>query len=167
MAVLYPLVNGIASFVIDSDVRPTSASGGSQLPTADEPVENVRQHLSPTGYPIPLRATRRPGGDGQQLQSRCPQRSRRGRTRQHHLCGRHVNTPQDLSDTLMSVGAVNTMQLNINPEWVELTRRAPWELLWQREFRGRTGQRISTSSCGRTRLLAVMAKTAVTPSRHR
>jgi hypothetical protein len=168
--VLYPLVNGMASFVIDSDGSAHIGVWGSQLPAPGESVESVRQNQPPlitNGVTNP--AVGNPGAWGATVNSsRVVARSAVGEDALGNIiyAGGMSLLPQDLSDALMNVSAVSAMQLDINPEWVQL------------DAAGAMGAPLTTRIPGQNRpadqyvvgwtrdFFAVMAKTTVTPGRH-
>ena len=122
--VLVPLQAGAASLVIDSNGSAHVGVWGQSLPAPGEPVDSVRQNLAPLvagGQPSPqvndIAAWGATLGGGPTVA-----RSALGEDRSGDLlyaAGMHV-LPVDLADALVGAGAVTAMQLDINPEWVQL-----------------------------------------------
>jgi hypothetical protein len=168
--VLYPLVNGMASFVIDSDGSAHIGVWGSQLPATGEPVESVRQNqpaLITNG--VPNSTVDNPAAWGATVNSsRVVARSAVGEDALGNIiyAGGMSLLPQDLSDALMSVGAVNAMQLDINPEWVQLDAAGAMAAPLATQIPGQN-RPADQYVVGWTRdFFAVMAKTTVVASRH-
>jgi hypothetical protein len=122
--VLLPLVSGMASFVIDANGSGHVGVWGVSLPTAGEQVSGVRQNLPPlvTGSaPSPeindIGAWGATLGGGAQVA-----RSALGEDAQGDIlyAGSMSALPIDLADALIGSGAVTAMELDINPEWVQL-----------------------------------------------
>ncbi len=119
-----PLVDGKASFVIDTDGTAHIGVWGSALPTRGEQVESVRQNLPPlitNGVPSPTVGT--PADWGATVNSSMVvARSAAGEDAQGDIiyAGGMALLPADLSAALLDAGAVNAMQLDINPNWVQL-----------------------------------------------
>jgi hypothetical protein len=122
--IVAPLSNGFASFVIDTDGTAHIGVWGSQLPVFGEQVASVRQNLPPlisngvanstVGVPADWGVT----VNGSMLVAR----SAVGQDAAGDIifAGGTAVYPKDLSDALLSAGAVNAMQLDINPEWVQV-----------------------------------------------
>ena len=126
--IVAPLSNGLASFVIDTDGSAHIGAWGSQLPVPGEGVASVRQNLPPLirdGVPNPTVAVPADWGatvNGSMLVAR----SAVGEDGQGDIifAAGTALFPQDLSDALLSAAAVNAMQLDINPEWVQIDAAA-------------------------------------------
>jgi hypothetical protein len=121
--VLNPLSDGTASFVIDADGTVHVGVWGDGLPLPGEQVESVRQNLPPlvsggaasptVGNAATWGAMLGPGP--------AVARSGLGQDAQGDVlfaAGMSL-TPTDLAAGLVSAGAVNAMELDINPEWVQ------------------------------------------------
>ena len=126
--VLVPLVAGIASLVIDADGSARVGVWGSTVPVAGEQVVSVRQNLPPLvsgGQPSPnvgdVSAWGATLGGGTTVA-----RSALGEDAQGNLlfAGGMSLQPTDLAAALVSSGAVTAMELDINPEWVQLAYAA-------------------------------------------
>jgi hypothetical protein len=122
--VVAPLSNGKASFVIDGNGTAHVGVWGSGLPVFGEQVASVRQNLAPliaNGVPNPT--VNDPAAWGATLTgSKVVPRSAVGEDALGDIiyAGGWSVVPGDLSTALLGVGAVNAMQLDINPEWVQL-----------------------------------------------
>jgi hypothetical protein len=122
--VVAPLSDGKASFVIDVNGTAHVGVWGSGLPVPGEQVASVRQNLAPliaNGVPNP--AVNDPAAWGATLtSSKVVPRSAAGEDALGDIiyAGGWSVTPGDLSAALLDAGAVNAMQLDINPEWVQL-----------------------------------------------
>ncbi len=122
--VLVPLVAGMASFVIDADGNARIGVWGSDVPVAGEQVVSVRQNLPPLvsgGQPSPnignVSAWGATLGGGTTVA-----RSALGEDAQGNIlyaAGMSLQ-PSDLAAALINSGAVTAMELDINPEWVQL-----------------------------------------------
>jgi hypothetical protein len=122
--VISPLTDGLASLVIDRSGRARIGIWGRGVPAAGEAVYSVRQNLQPLvlrGHPTQAAydwglwgATL---GGGEYVA-----RSAIGETSSGTLlfAGSMSTTPQDLADALVRRGARIAMELDINPEWVQL-----------------------------------------------
>jgi hypothetical protein len=126
--VVAPLIGGKASFVIDVNGTAHIGVWGVGLPAPGEQVASVRQNLSPlitAGAPNPTVTV--PSDWGATLTvSKVVPRSAAGEDAQGDIiyaAGMGV-LPADLSTALLQAGAVNAMQLDINPEWVQLDAAA-------------------------------------------
>jgi hypothetical protein len=122
--VLVPLVAGMASFVIDADGNARVGVWGSDVPVAGEAVVSVRQNLPPLvvgGQPSPnigdVSAWGATLGGGTTVA-----RSALGEDAQGNIlyAGGISLQPSDLAAALVNSGAVTAMELDINPEWVQL-----------------------------------------------
>ena len=122
--VVAPLVAGKASFVIDVNGTAHVGVWGSGLPVPGEQVSSVRQNLPPLltdGTPNPNVGN--PSDWGATLtSSKVVPRSAVGEDALGNIiyAGGMSVAPVDLSAALLDAGAVNAMQLDINPEWVQL-----------------------------------------------
>jgi hypothetical protein len=122
--VLVPLVAGMASLVIDADGSARVGVWGSTVPVAGEQVVSVRQNLPPLvsgGQPSSnignVAAWGATLGGGTTVA-----RSAVGQDAQGNLlyAGGMSLQPADLAGALVGSGAVTAMELDINPEWVQL-----------------------------------------------
>jgi hypothetical protein len=126
--VVAPLSDGKASFVIDVNGTAHVGVWGSGLPLPAEQVASVRQNLAPLitdGVPNPTVDI--PADWGATLtSSKVVPRSGAGEDAQGDIiyAGGMALLPSDLSAALLDAGAVNGMQLDINPEWVQLDAAA-------------------------------------------
>ncbi len=126
--VVAPLLDGKASFVIDTDGTAHIGVWGSALPARGEQVESVRQNLPPLitdGIPSPTVGI--PSDWGATVNSSMVvARSAAGQDAQGDIiyAGGMALLPADLSAALLDAGAVNAMQLDINPNWVQLDAAA-------------------------------------------
>ncbi|HWF20852.1 MAG TPA: hypothetical protein VG226_01795 [Acidimicrobiales bacterium] len=126
--VLVPLVAGMASFVIDADGNARVGVWGSDVPVAGEPVVSVRQNLpplvsggQPSGNIGDVSAWGATLGGGTTVA-----RSALGEDAQGNIlyAGGMSLQPSDLAAALVNSGAVTAMELDINPEWVQLAYAA-------------------------------------------
>jgi hypothetical protein len=122
--VLVPLQTGLASLVIDADGSAHLGVWGEGLPAAGEQVVSVRQNLGPLvsgGQPSP--AVGNVAAWGAVLGGgTVTARSSVGQDAAGNLlyaAGMKV-VPADLANALVGSGAVTAMELDINPEWVQL-----------------------------------------------
>lgn len=122
--VLLPLVSGMASLVIDANGTGHVGVWGVSLPAAGEQVSSVRQNLPPLvsgSAPSPdindIGAWGATLGGGAQVA-----RSAVGEDAQGDIlyAGSMSALPIDLANALIASGAVTAMELDINPEWVQL-----------------------------------------------
>jgi len=122
--VLEPLVVGAASLVIDTDGVAHIGRWGVDLPYPREHVASVRQNLAP----LVVDSVVSPdiadiGAWGLTIGGRAAvARSAAGEDGAGDIlyaAGMQV-LPIDLADALVSAGATSAMQLDINPEWVQL-----------------------------------------------
>ncbi len=122
--VLSPLVSGMASLVIDADGSASVGVWGSTVPVSGEQVASVRQNLPP------LVSGGQPSSDIDDVSAwgatlgggTTVARSALGEDAQGNLiyaAGMSLQ-PADLASALVSAGAVSAMELDINPEWVQL-----------------------------------------------
>jgi hypothetical protein len=122
--IVSPLSNGFASFVIDTDGSAHIGVWGSQLPVPGEQVASVRQNLPPlitNGVANPTVSV--PADWGATVNgSKVVARSAVGEDSVGNIvfAGGTALWPKDLSDALLSAAAMNAMQLDINPEWVQV-----------------------------------------------
>jgi hypothetical protein len=122
--VLNPLLVGRASFVIDSDGRGQVGVWGAGLPAPGERVLSVRQNLLPLvsgGKLSPDIAD--VGAWGATIaHATVVARSSLGEDAQGNIlyAASMSALPVDLGQALIAAGAVTAMQLDINPEWVQL-----------------------------------------------
>jgi len=120
--IVAPLVDGLASFVIDVDGR------GRDLPKPGEAVASVRQNQPPLvsgGVASP--AVNDPAAWGRTVNaSMLVARSAVGEDAQGDVvfAGGMALYPSDLAAALLSAGVVDGMQLDINPEWVQFDASA-------------------------------------------
>jgi hypothetical protein len=126
--VVAPLSDGKASFVIDVNGTAHVGVWGAGLPAPGEQVASVRQNLAPLitdGVPNPT--VNDPAAWGATLtSSKVVPRSGAGEDAQGDIvyAGGMSLVPADLSAALLDAGAVNAMQLDINPEWIQLDAAA-------------------------------------------
>jgi hypothetical protein len=122
--VISPLKPGLASLVIDRSGTARIGVWGAGLPQPHEPVYSVRQNLPPLvshGRPSPAAGNwRRWGatlGGGEYVA-----RSALGQDAAGQLiyAGSMSTAPADLAAALVRAGARTAMELDINPEWVQL-----------------------------------------------
>jgi hypothetical protein len=122
--VLVPLKSGDASLVIDSSGSARVGVWGRGVPAPGEQVASVRQNLPPLvvdGQPSPsisdIGAWGSTLGGGAAVA-----RSSLGEDGAGNLiyAASMSALPVDLADALVGVGAVTGMELDINPEWVQL-----------------------------------------------
>jgi hypothetical protein len=122
--VLVPLVAGMASFVIDADGNARVGVWGTDVPVAGEQVVSVRQNLpplvsggQPSGNIGDVSAWGATLGGGTTVA-----RSALGQDAQGNIlyAGGMSLQPSDLAAALVNSGAVTAMELDINPEWVQL-----------------------------------------------
>ncbi len=121
---LVPLQNGVTSFVIDGNGSGHVGIWGQDLPTPGEQVVSVRQNLPP------LVSGGQPSSDIQDISAwgatlgggSAVARSAVGQDAQGNIlyAGSMSALPGDLADALVQSGATTAMELDINPEWVQL-----------------------------------------------
>jgi len=122
--VIIPLRTGMASLAIDADGSAHVGIWGVGLPFPGEQVVSVRQNLAPlivNGQPSPQIAD--VGAWGATLGGgTVTARSSLGEDGAGNLlfAAGMAAYPSDLAGALISAGAVSGMQLDINPEWVQL-----------------------------------------------
>jgi hypothetical protein len=122
--VLVPLVPGGASLVIDTSGAARVGIWGQGLPVPGEQVTSIRQNLTPlvaSGQPSPRIADI--GAWGSTLGGgSAVARSALGEDAAGNLiysAGMQA-LPEDLANAMVDAGATMAMQLDINPEWVQL-----------------------------------------------
>ncbi len=122
--VLLPLQPGLASLVIDTNGSARVGVWGQGVPAAGEQVASVRQNLAPlvvNGAPSPsidtVSAWGATLGGGPVVA-----RSALGEDAAGNLiyAAGMAALPVDLASALIGAGAVTAMELDINPEWVQL-----------------------------------------------
>jgi hypothetical protein len=122
--VLLPLQAGDASLVIDTDGTGHVGVWGQDVPTKGEQVASVRQNLPPlvvAGQPSPnigtVAAWGATLGGGSAVA-----RSALGEDQAGDLlyAGSMRSLPSDLAGALVTAGTVTAMELDINPEWVQI-----------------------------------------------
>jgi hypothetical protein len=122
--VLVPLESGTASLVIDANGTAHIGVWGQGVPTPGEQVASVRQNLTPlviSGQPS-LEIDNVSAWGSTLGGAIVAVRSSLGEDAAGNLlyaAGMQV-LPADLADALISAGAVSGMELDINPEWVQL-----------------------------------------------
>jgi hypothetical protein len=146
--VISPLLGGFASLVIDRSGPARIRIWGHGLPAPGEAVYSVRQNLQPLvehGRPTPAGADwglwGATLGGGEYVA-----RSAVGQDAAGDLiyAASMSTTPADLADALARSGARTAMELDINPEWVQLdTARRPGGPLPPR-YPARTARPTST-----------------------
>ena len=119
-----PLVDGLASFVVDTDGTGHVGVWGQSLPTPGEHVWSVRQNL------LPLVSGSQPSARAHQVSAwgstlggrSAVARSAIGEDPQGNIlyAGAMSALPIDMADALIAAGATTAMELDINPEWVQL-----------------------------------------------
>jgi hypothetical protein len=126
--VLTPLVNGLASLVIDTAGVGSVGVWGHDVPSSGVGVASVRQNLAPLvegGQPNPqiaaLSAWGATLGGGTYVA-----RSALGADASGDLlyAASMSTPPADLANALISAGAERAMALDINPEWVQMDTAA-------------------------------------------
>lgn len=122
--VLVPLVNGMASFVINSDGTGHIGVWGQTIPTKGESVTSVRQNLPPlvmNSQPSPEISNIAAWG-ATLGPAPAVARSALGEDAQGNIIyvASMSALPIDLASALISAGAVTGMELDINPYWVQL-----------------------------------------------
>jgi hypothetical protein len=121
--VLNPLVAGDASLVIDADGSAHIGVWGQSVPTPGEQVVSVRQNLPPLlsgGVPNPTVGDASAWGAMLGPGPAVP-RSALGQDASGNIlyaAGMSL-VPSDLAAGLVDAGALNAMELDINPEWVQ------------------------------------------------
>lgn len=122
--VIVPLQPGLASLVIDTAGHAQIGAWGSGVPAPGTAVYSVRQNLgllvsggqpSSSSSDWPIWGATLGGGED-------VARSALGETASGDLvyAGSMSTTPADLAAALVSAGVVSAMELDINPEWVQL-----------------------------------------------
>jgi hypothetical protein len=122
--VLVPLQTGMASLVIDTSGSARIGVWGTSVPVAGEQVASVRQNLAPLvvdGQPSPtvgdIGAWGATLGGGAAVARSSLAEDAAGDLL---FAASMTALPADLADALVSAGAVTGMELDINPEWVQL-----------------------------------------------
>ncbi len=122
--VLLPLQTGIASLVIDADGSAHVGVWGQGIPMAGEQVASVRQNLPPLvagGQASPEIASIGAWGPTLGGGSVVARSSLGDDGTGNLLYAASMDAlPSDLADALIGDGAVTGMELDINPEWVQL-----------------------------------------------
>ena len=122
--VLSPLVVGRASFVIDSDGSGHVGVWGEDLPMPGERVLSVRQNLLPliSGGKLSPDISNIGAWGATLANATVAARSSLGEDAAGNIfyAASMFALPVDLGDALIAAGAVRAMQLDINPEWVQL-----------------------------------------------
>jgi hypothetical protein len=122
--VIVPLHSGAASLVIDAAGHAQIGAWGYGVPAPGTTVYSVRQNLSllvsggqPSSSASDWTSWGSTLGGGEYVA-----RSALGETASGDLiyAGSMSTTPADLAAALISVGALTAMELDINPEWVQL-----------------------------------------------
>ncbi len=121
--VLSPLVDGMASFVTDADGATHIGVWGAGLPALGEQVASVRQNLPPLVRGGVASSTLGDATAWGAMLGPGPAVARSGLGQNSegdilYAAGMSL-TPTDLAAALVEAGAVNAMQLDINPEWVQ------------------------------------------------
>jgi hypothetical protein len=121
---IVPLQIGVASLAIDANGSAHMGVWGEGLPAAGEQVVSVRQNLPPlvvSGQPSPAIADI--GAWGSTLGGEAAvARSSLGEDASGDLlyAASMVALPSDLANALISAGVLTGMELDINPEWVQM-----------------------------------------------
>ena len=121
---LLPLLDGLASFVIDTNGTGHVGVWGQDLPGTHEQVWSVRQNLVPlvsNAQPSPQVGSVTAWGatlGGASMVAR----SAMGEDPEGNVlyAGSMSALPIDLAEALIASGATTAMELDINPEWVQL-----------------------------------------------
>lgn len=122
--ILRPLVDGEASMVIDANGTPSVGVWGQTVPRSGEAVVSVRQNLAPlVDGARPSPTIDNVGAWGATIGNRASvARSALGEDGAGDLlyAGTSSGLPVDMADALVTAGAITAMELDINPEWVQL-----------------------------------------------
>jgi hypothetical protein len=122
--VISPLLNGYASLIIDKSGRAHIADWGHGAPAKGEQVYSVRQNLGPLVFHGKPAATAANWGDwgGTVGGAEYVARSAIGEDASGDLiyAGSMSAVPSDLATALVRMGARIGMELDINPNWVQL-----------------------------------------------
>jgi len=122
--VLSPLLPGMASFVIDTDGSGHVGVWGQNVPAPGERVLSVRQNLRPLvsdGQLSPEISSTGAWGSTLGSNPAVPRSALGADARGNILYAASMSAlPVDLGHALMSVGVVTAMELDINPEWIQL-----------------------------------------------
>jgi hypothetical protein len=124
--VLYPLQNGQGSFVIDSFGAATvGAWNTAEVPYLGEQTVSARQNLQPLIQGgAPTSSVGNVAAWGATISGIAnPARSGAGMDAQGNIiyAGSEAALPADIANALISAGAIQGMQLDINPAWVMLS----------------------------------------------
>jgi hypothetical protein len=126
--VLEPLVPGDASLVFDDNGAARIGVWGQTVPVAGERVASVRQNLAPlvTGGQPSSSASDAAAWGATLGSSLTVPRSALGQDAAGNLlyAGGMALLPSDLAAALVMAGAITGMELDINPEWVQLAYAA-------------------------------------------
>ncbi len=121
---LVPLVDGLASFVIDTDGTGHLGVWGQSLPKPGEKVSSVRQNLAPlVTSSQPSTSVYDVASWGSTLGGRSTvARSALGEDAQGDIlyAGAMSALPIDMANASVAAGATTAMELDINPQWVQL-----------------------------------------------
>lgn len=121
---LIPLQTGVTSFVVDTDGLAHVGLWGQGVPQPGEQVASVRQNLQPlVSGSQPSAQAGDVGMWGATLGGGASvARSALGEDAQGNIiyAGSMSTTPEDLATALVQGGTVTAMELDINPEWVQL-----------------------------------------------
>lgn len=122
--VLVPLQPGVASLVLDADGTARLGVWGAGLPASGEQVISVRQNLVPLvvgGQPSPQISDIAAWGSTLGGVAAVARSSLGEDPAGNLVYAAGMGTvPTDLAEALIGVGAVTAMELDINPEWVQL-----------------------------------------------
>jgi len=121
---LNPLVSGMASFVIDTNGTGHIGIWGQDLPAAGEQIASVRQNLPPLvigSQPSPQTSDIFAWGSTLRGVA-VVARSGLGEDAKGDIlyAGSMAALPIDIASALIASGATTAMELDINPEWVQL-----------------------------------------------
>ncbi len=126
--VLSPLVPGVASFVIDANGSGHIGVWNQDLPAPGEQIVDVRQNLSPlvSGGQLSPRITTLSAWGPPLGGVPSVARSALGEDAQGDIlyAGSMSALPVDMGTALVRAGATSAMELDINPEWVQLALAA-------------------------------------------
>jgi hypothetical protein len=126
--ILTPLQPGSASFVIDTNGSGHAGVWGQNLPTPREHVASVRQNLFPlvAGSQLSPRVSQIASWGARYKGEDMVARSALGEDTQGNIlyAGSMAALPSDVGTALIDAGVVRAMELDINPEWVQLALAA-------------------------------------------
>jgi len=126
--ILAPLQPGIASFVIDTNGSGHTGVWGQNLPMPGEHVASVRQNLLPlvTGSQLSPRISQIASWGARYKGEDMVARSALGEDTKGNIlyAGSMAALPSDVGSALIDAGVTNAMELDINPEWVQLALAA-------------------------------------------